>query len=309
MSMTIQSSVKDNILVAQGEAFKVENAPTEKLRGLDQQIEKKDDGGMYFMDRIWISLVGDVRKMIMDEAHTTTYSIHLGADKMYHDLGDMTHQRSSSKELCDYKWVFDLEIDQLADKYELGIRKKGHIFEEIWKNCKKVRGDDTYRWYDYWLEEGEKQEIGEEIYDPPKVHLEMFEVTRYSFDSGNSFVYVTKETEDTFSLGSENVSRGYEVAQEALDGNSSYSAIVLRTLYKPVVFALKTWRHYLYGTKCVIYTDHKSLQHIFDQKELNMRQRRWIELFGDYDCEIRNHTRKANVVADTLSRKERVKPR
>ncbi|GJR98595.1 ribonuclease H-like domain-containing protein [Tanacetum coccineum] len=76
-----------------------------------------------------------------------------------------------------------------------------------------------------------------------------------------------------------------------------------------VVFALKTWRHYLYGTKSVIYTEHKSLQHIFNQKELNMRQRRWIELFSDYDCEIRYHPGKANVVADALSRKERVKPR
>ncbi|GJW96027.1 putative reverse transcriptase domain-containing protein [Tanacetum coccineum] len=76
-----------------------------------------------------------------------------------------------------------------------------------------------------------------------------------------------------------------------------------------VVFALKMWRHYLYGTKSVIYTDHKSLQHIFDQKELNMRQSRWIELFSDYDCEIRYHPGKANVVADALSRKERVKPR
>ncbi|GJU25691.1 putative reverse transcriptase domain-containing protein [Tanacetum coccineum] len=76
-----------------------------------------------------------------------------------------------------------------------------------------------------------------------------------------------------------------------------------------VVFALKTWRHYLYGTKSVIYTDHKSLQHIFDQKELNMRQRRWIELFSDYECEIRYHPGKANVVADALSKKERLKPR
>ncbi|GJY51177.1 putative reverse transcriptase domain-containing protein [Tanacetum coccineum] len=76
-----------------------------------------------------------------------------------------------------------------------------------------------------------------------------------------------------------------------------------------VVFALKIWRHYLYGTKSVIYTDHKSLQHIFSQKELNMRQRRWIELFSDYDCEIRYHPGKANVVADALSRKERVKPK
>ncbi|GJR85751.1 putative reverse transcriptase domain-containing protein [Tanacetum coccineum] len=76
-----------------------------------------------------------------------------------------------------------------------------------------------------------------------------------------------------------------------------------------VVFALKIWRHYLYGTKSIIYMDHKSLQHIFDQKELNMRQRRWIELFSDYDYEIHYHLGKANVVADALSRKERVKPR
>nr|GEX21255.1 hypothetical protein [Tanacetum cinerariifolium] len=61
--------------------------------------------------------------------------------------------------------------------------------------------------------------------------------------------------------------------------------------------------------KSVIYTDHKSLQHIFDQKELNMRQRRWIELFSDYEYEIRYHPCKANVVADARSRKERVKPR
>ncbi|GKC06584.1 putative reverse transcriptase domain-containing protein [Tanacetum coccineum] len=76
-----------------------------------------------------------------------------------------------------------------------------------------------------------------------------------------------------------------------------------------VVFALKIWRHYLYGTKSVIYTNHKSLQYIFDQKELNMRQRRWIELLSDYECEIKYHLGKANVVADALSRKERLKPR
>nr|GEZ27208.1 putative reverse transcriptase domain-containing protein [Tanacetum cinerariifolium] len=70
-----------------------------------------------------------------------------------------------------------------------------------------------------------------------------------------------------------------------------------------LVFALKIWRHYLYGTKCTVFTDHKSLQHILNQKELNMRQRRWLELLSDYDCEIRYHPRKANVVADALSRK------
>nr|GEZ75755.1 putative reverse transcriptase domain-containing protein [Tanacetum cinerariifolium] len=76
-----------------------------------------------------------------------------------------------------------------------------------------------------------------------------------------------------------------------------------------VVFALKIWRHYLYGTKSIVYTDHKSLQYIFNQKELNMRQRRWLELLSDYKCEIKYHPGKANVVSDALSRKERLKPK
>ncbi|GJV34458.1 putative reverse transcriptase domain-containing protein [Tanacetum coccineum] len=75
-----------------------------------------------------------------------------------------------------------------------------------------------------------------------------------------------------------------------------------------VVFALKIWRHYLYRTKCTVFTDHKSLQHILDQKKLNMRQRHWLKLLSDYDYEIRYHPGKANVVADALSRKERIKP-
>ncbi|KAD4585863.1 hypothetical protein E3N88_23464 [Mikania micrantha] len=75
-----------------------------------------------------------------------------------------------------------------------------------------------------------------------------------------------------------------------------------------VVLALKIWRHYLYGTKCVVFTDYKSLQHIFNQRELNVRQRRCVELLNDYDydCEIRYHPGKANVVADALSRKTHV---
>ncbi|GJU28883.1 putative reverse transcriptase domain-containing protein [Tanacetum coccineum] len=73
-----------------------------------------------------------------------------------------------------------------------------------------------------------------------------------------------------------------------------------------VVFALKIWRHYLYGTKCTMFTDHKSLQLILDQKELNMRQRHWLELLSDYDCGIHYLPRKANVVADALTRKERI---
>ncbi|GKB54722.1 putative reverse transcriptase domain-containing protein [Tanacetum coccineum] len=75
-----------------------------------------------------------------------------------------------------------------------------------------------------------------------------------------------------------------------------------------IVFALKIWRHYLYGTKCTVFTDHKSLQQILNQKELNMRQFHWLKFLSDYDCEIRYHLGKANVVADALSRKERDQP-
>jgi hypothetical protein len=73
-----------------------------------------------------------------------------------------------------------------------------------------------------------------------------------------------------------------------------------------VVHALKTWRHYLYGQKCDVYTNHKSLKYIFTQSELNMRQRRWLELIKDYELEIHYHLGKANVVADALSRKSQV---
>ena len=70
-----------------------------------------------------------------------------------------------------------------------------------------------------------------------------------------------------------------------------------------VVFALRIWRHYLYGVPCKIFNDHKSLQYLFSQKDLNMIQRRWIELIKDYDCTIEDHPGKTNVVADALSRK------
>ena len=69
------------------------------------------------------------------------------------------------------------------------------------------------------------------------------------------------------------------------------------------MFALRIWRHYLYGVPSRIFTDHKSLQYLFSKKDLNMRQRRWIELIKYYDCPIEYHLGKENVVADALSRK------
>ena len=70
-----------------------------------------------------------------------------------------------------------------------------------------------------------------------------------------------------------------------------------------IVFALKIWRHYLYGVVFEVLSDHKNLRYLFDQRELNMRQRRWMEFLKDYDFELKYHPGKANVVADALSQK------
>ncbi|GJT11427.1 putative reverse transcriptase domain-containing protein [Tanacetum coccineum] len=85
------------------------------------------------------------------------------------------------------------------------------------------------------------------------------------------------------------------------EGNDDFVVYCDASLQGAVMFALKIWRHYLYATKCTVFTDHKSLHHILDQKELNMRQCRWLELLADYDCEICYHPGKENVVADALS--------
>ncbi|GJR03603.1 putative reverse transcriptase domain-containing protein [Tanacetum coccineum] len=102
MTMTIQPRVRGMILAAQGEALKQENVLAEKLHGLDQQMERKEDESLYFMDRIWVPLVGGVRTIIMDEAHKTKYSVHPGADKMYHDLRDMYWWPGMMRDIATY---------------------------------------------------------------------------------------------------------------------------------------------------------------------------------------------------------------
>ncbi|GJU81404.1 putative reverse transcriptase domain-containing protein [Tanacetum coccineum] len=89
MAMTIQSGIGGMILAAQGEAFKQENVLTERLHGLDQQMERRENRSLYFLDRICVPLIGGVRTIIIDEAHKSRYSVHPRADKLYHDLRDM----------------------------------------------------------------------------------------------------------------------------------------------------------------------------------------------------------------------------
>ncbi|GJX51217.1 putative reverse transcriptase domain-containing protein [Tanacetum coccineum] len=102
MAITIQSGVKGMIPAAQGEAFNQENVLAERLHGLNQQMERKGDGSLYFMDRIWVSLVGGVRTVIMDEAHKSRYSVHPGSDKMYYDLRDMYWWPGMKRDIATY---------------------------------------------------------------------------------------------------------------------------------------------------------------------------------------------------------------
>ncbi|GKD41293.1 phospholipase-like protein [Tanacetum coccineum] len=124
-----------------------------------------------------------------------------------------------SRSFDDYKWMFDLEIDQLADEYELGIGKKGHMLEDIFENCRKVQGDNTYWWHDKKSEEEERRKLGINIeeYEPPMVHVETFEVKRYLFDTGQSFICVTKELMDALPMGRENESRFKDMIRKEVD--------------------------------------------------------------------------------------------
>ncbi|GJU91695.1 reverse transcriptase domain-containing protein [Tanacetum coccineum] len=99
MNMILQSSIKDRILAAQKEAMD-EFAGLQK--GLDEMIEQRSDGTMYYLDRIWVPLKGEVRTLIMDEAHKSKYSVHPGADKMYYDLRDRYWWPRMKKDIAEY---------------------------------------------------------------------------------------------------------------------------------------------------------------------------------------------------------------
>ncbi|GJR23748.1 putative reverse transcriptase domain-containing protein [Tanacetum coccineum] len=100
MSMTIHSSIKDRILEAQSEASKGVNTPAEMLKGLDKQFERKEDGGLYLAERIWVPVYGNLGTLIMNEAHATRYSIYLGAEKMYYDLRGLYWWPEMKKEIA-----------------------------------------------------------------------------------------------------------------------------------------------------------------------------------------------------------------
>ncbi|GJV92990.1 putative reverse transcriptase domain-containing protein [Tanacetum coccineum] len=103
MSMTIHSSIKARILEAQSEASKGVNTPAKMLKGLDKQFERKEDGGLYIVERILVPVYGNLRTLIMNEAHATRYSVHPEADKIYNDLRGLYWWPRIKKDIAMYK--------------------------------------------------------------------------------------------------------------------------------------------------------------------------------------------------------------
>ncbi|GKB24441.1 reverse transcriptase domain-containing protein [Tanacetum coccineum] len=122
----------------------------------------------------------------------------------------------------DYKWEFNLEIDKLADEYELRIGKKGHILDNIWEYCNQVH-NKNYGWHNHEFENEECEEIRieDKDYHPPEVQIETFEVKKYSFEGAQSFVCVTKDLDNVLPLGRKNGSKFKEMIQKEVENNKT----------------------------------------------------------------------------------------
>ncbi|GJU13262.1 putative reverse transcriptase domain-containing protein [Tanacetum coccineum] len=377
MSMIIQSGIEEKLLAAQNETTKEENAPAEMLRGLDQQMEKKGDGCLYFMDRIWVPLIGDVRIIIMDETHATRYSIHPGADKMYYDLRDMYWCPCMKKDIATYFILYQPMGYSISKDPEEELFKEEPLEEPKGKGSRRVREGDRLRypvgcsidlcsgyhqlrvheedipktafrtWYGHFgftimsfrLTNAPASKEDHEVHlklvletEEGEIVCQIFQVEELESSKDTSeirsfprlagyyrrfianFSKIAKplttlthkkqkyewgvEQEDAFQTLKENLcnapilslpdgtndfvvycdasNQGFGCVLMQRSKVIAYASRQLKIHEKNytthdselgvVVFDLKTWRHYLYRTKSVIYTDHKILQHIFNQK-------------------------------------------
>nr|GFA07340.1 putative reverse transcriptase domain-containing protein [Tanacetum cinerariifolium] len=153
MSMTIHSSIKAKILEAQHKASKNTSTPMEMLKGLDKQLERKEDCGLYLVEQIWVPVYGNLRTLIMNEAHAMRYFVHPGADKMYYDLRGLYWWPRMKKDIAMYVTVRkDYETEKLARLYinEIIARhvvpvsiisdRDSYFTSRFWKSLQKVLG-------------------------------------------------------------------------------------------------------------------------------------------------------------------------
>ncbi|GJX61090.1 hypothetical protein Tco_0293990 [Tanacetum coccineum] len=127
------------------------------------------------------------------------------------------------RSLEEYKLAFDMEIEQLADEYELDIGKKGYVLDDIWEKCEHVHEGTIYSWHDEGFEEEEHWESGldEKYYDPPQVCVETIKVKRYTFENKQKFICVTKILDKDLPLGRVNGSRFKGMIRKEIDTGGS----------------------------------------------------------------------------------------
>nr|GEV11949.1 putative reverse transcriptase domain-containing protein [Tanacetum cinerariifolium] len=307
------------------------------------QFQTRLDGTLCIKKRSWLPRLGGLRDLIMHDSHKSKYFIHPGSDKMYHDLKNLYWWPNMKAEIATYdKHLPSVEFSyniviilasrlrhlrhsmvktyvdvrrkplefQVGDKVMLKVLlwkrviyfgKRGELnprfiegFSKISKTMTKLTQKKIkFKW-------GDKQEAAFQLLKQKLCSAPILALPEGSED------FVTYCDASIKGLGDMLMQRDkviFYASRQLKIHEKNYTTHDLEL--RAVVFALKIWRHYLYGTKCTMFTDHKSLQHILNQKDLNMRQRGWLELLSDYDCEIRYHPGKVNVVADALSRKER----
>nr|GEY77319.1 reverse transcriptase domain-containing protein [Tanacetum cinerariifolium] len=289
--ITIQLGIKSKILAAQNEASEVVNASSEILRGLDEQIERRGDGALYYIDRIWVPLTGNVRTLIMDEAHKLRYFVHPRADKMYYDLRDMYWWPGMKKDIALYvsKCLTYLKLfyvifwqsmqDALGTRMDMSTdyhpQTDAVVIRDFYKKfynslgrvpnrCSSSIGK-TRRLLSFFRGIGWEEEPVEIL------EREIKKLKRSKIPIVKDY-WVMKNKK--YDWGNEQ-----ETAFQTLN-DKLCNAPVLALPDGPEDF--------------VVYSD-ASCQG-------------W-ELFNDYDCEIRYYLGKANVVADALSIKEIIKPK
>ncbi|GJS86307.1 zinc finger, CCHC-type containing protein [Tanacetum coccineum] len=132
LSMTIHSSIKAKIMEAQSKAFKDVNTPAKMLRALDKQFVRKEDGGLYFVERIWMPAYGNLRTLIMNEAHAVKYYVHPGADKMYYDLRDIYWWPRMKKDIALYPEILEKKWENITMDFIMKLPRTSSGHDAIW---------------------------------------------------------------------------------------------------------------------------------------------------------------------------------
>ncbi|GJZ28642.1 putative reverse transcriptase domain-containing protein [Tanacetum coccineum] len=288
--MTISLDLPKHILNAQTEAGKPENIKSEDVGGMlienakfpkairEQKLEPRADGTLCLNGRSWLPCYGNLRTNKREhEEHLKLILKLLKKEKLYAKFSK-----------CEF-WIPKVQflshvIDSkgLAGYYRRFIEGFSKIAKPMTKlTQKKIQ----FVW-------GNKQEAAFQLLKQKLCSAPILALPEGSED------FIAYCDASKKGLGAVLMQREKVIAYASRQlkiHEKNYTTHDLEL--GAVVFALKIWRHYLYGTKCTVFTDHKSLQHILNQKELNMRQRRWLELLSDYDCEIRYHPGKANTEA------------